>query len=673
MTAGFAIRLLIWIALCMCALAAGTHAQQAGENQTISAKQLVVMIDGRFPTSGALTSGAGIVVGRKGGLVYIATAGHVVRDLMEEAGDIRVQFPDRPGLDVNATIFPASFDKGIDVALLIVPQSEAPEAIATLETFPTARISTDISTGEGVYLFGQPGGRVWSGNRSPEKVQAVRTTEIEVESNTVVPGLSGGAALDEGLRIVGLIVETENGVARSIPIRFLKEIVESGGYPFMLGDAEGTLLTVETNNHLKQLRAMGVEFDAAGFIRSILQRKEQAISIFHQEEPLLDRAGFTSWLVDNQDTFTPEERLNVAHYIGQFDLDHLLDVKKRLNDQIILTRSMLEEAKEKGIDVPKLCEEYNKTDPILLRIGQQDCKDLGSQGAILKALYEIDANFNALEYLDPSGYELQNYIPKWFSQGETPDGVPFVEFQTKESENRLTQCGYSLSRTRFSVWEGKYTIIPDFGNAILPGNAAFNATKRATDSVICYSFFYNGRKNTQHVQCKGEVLLFRNCEKDRLIFIGVRDHLVPEDVKKTLLDRISYRGFLTNDPWMASDTVAGIWPTGNKENAILYLECLGGTVYARSDLYPIIGPLPNRFTMSFDFGGTVHTATFTGQSDVDGEEKYSPYVALMTKPLLASLAGDAGGVKLSIDDRPLGTLTLKASSWAINKAMKECL
>src|SRR5690606_30939598 len=131
------------------------------------------------------------------------------------------------------------------VALLIVPQSEAPEAIATLDTFPAARMSTEIRPGEGVYLFGQPGGKVWSGNRSPEKVQAARTTEIEVESSTVVPGLSGGATLDEGLRIVGIIVETDNGVARSIPVRFLKEIIESGGYPFMLGDAEAPLRDVE--------------------------------------------------------------------------------------------------------------------------------------------------------------------------------------------------------------------------------------------------------------------------------------------------------------------------------------------------------------------------------------------------------------------------------------------
>lgn len=284
MTAGLPVRLLTWMVLSLCALTAAAQAQQAEESAAISAKRLVVMIDGRFPTSGALTSGAGIVVGRKGGLVYIATAGHVVRDLMEEAEDIQVQFPDRPGLEVSATIFPASFDKGIDVALLIVPQSEAPEAIATLDTFPAARMSTEIRAGEGVYLFGQPGGRVWSGNRSPEKVQAARTTEIEVESNTVVPGLSGGAALDEGLRIVGIIVETDNGIARSIPIRLLKEIIESGGYPFMLGDAEAPLSDVEIDP-LEELTRRGYSFksrQSAGieFMRALDMRREEDARLF---------------------------------------------------------------------------------------------------------------------------------------------------------------------------------------------------------------------------------------------------------------------------------------------------------------------------------------------------------------------------------------------------------
>lgn len=213
-----------------------------GLNQpTISAKQLVVMIDGRFPTTGALTSGAGIVVGRKGGLVYIATAGHVVEGLTDTAIDLKIQFLDRPGDEIEATLWPSNFDKGVDIAVLVVPEDRVPETITSLDVFPAARITEEISKGESVFLFGQPQGRLWSGNESPERVVVTTSTSIEVNSNTAVPGMSGGAALDDGSRIVGLIVDTQDGKARAIPVKYLGELMDSSGFPFDIISVDGVV------------------------------------------------------------------------------------------------------------------------------------------------------------------------------------------------------------------------------------------------------------------------------------------------------------------------------------------------------------------------------------------------------------------------------------------------
>lgn len=214
-------------------------AASTDEDRMLSAKQLVVMLDGRFPTTGALTSGAGIVVGKKGGLVYIATAGHVVHGLYETATQLRVQFLDRPGDEIDATVWPTNFDKGIDLAILVVPEGRVPETITELDALPAARISDEIAEGEGAYLFGQPQGRMWSGNTTPERVVETSTTSIEIGSDSVVPGMSGGAAMDEGHRLVGLIVDTQNGNAHAISIRYLGEILESSGFPFDLINAEG--------------------------------------------------------------------------------------------------------------------------------------------------------------------------------------------------------------------------------------------------------------------------------------------------------------------------------------------------------------------------------------------------------------------------------------------------
>ncbi|WP_306030177.1 serine protease [Stappia sp. MMSF_3263] len=254
------------ISLLMCVSAGLAQEAEENENEAFSAKQLVVMIDGRFPTTGKLTEGAGIVVGRKGGLVYIATAGHVVQGLTETAEDIKVQFRDRPGEEIDATPWPSNLDKGIDLAVLVVPEDRAPASITSLNEFSAARIAQEVEAGEGAYLFGQPSGKVWSGNKSPEKVVSSTSTAIEVESSSVVPGMSGGATFDEGLRIIGLIIETDNGLARIIPLKFLKEKMEEAGYPFDLVDTKISLPNVDFDP-IRELTARGYQLSKnAGFL-----------------------------------------------------------------------------------------------------------------------------------------------------------------------------------------------------------------------------------------------------------------------------------------------------------------------------------------------------------------------------------------------------------------------
>ena len=214
------------------------------EQVEISAKQLVVMIDGRFPTTDVLTSGAGVVVGKKDGFVYIATAGHVVRGFSEIASDIEVQFLDRPGDVIKATLWPAEFDKGVDVAILVVPEERVPSIIKDSTKFPAARLKTELVEGEGAYLIGQPEGLLWSGNKIPEKVVTIATTYIEIESNSVVPGFSGGVALDEVHRIVGLIIESKNGVARALTLKYLKDLIERSSFPFDIVDSNDVVVNV---------------------------------------------------------------------------------------------------------------------------------------------------------------------------------------------------------------------------------------------------------------------------------------------------------------------------------------------------------------------------------------------------------------------------------------------
>lgn len=212
-------------------------AQEDAGNEAISAKQLVVMIDGRFPTTGALSSGAGIVVGRKGGFLYIATAGHVVHAFAETAQDVSVEFIDKPGVEIDATVISTNFDKAIDIGILAIPEANAPLSILASDYFPVGRLSDVVKDGDLAQYIGQAGGKPWSGQAAPERVISSGATEIKIETRSVEPGLSGGAALDENSKIIGVIIETNGGSVRVIPLGYLKEILEESGFPFVLDDA----------------------------------------------------------------------------------------------------------------------------------------------------------------------------------------------------------------------------------------------------------------------------------------------------------------------------------------------------------------------------------------------------------------------------------------------------
>ncbi len=650
------------------------HAQEAvsSKESAISAKQLVVMIDGRFPTTGELTEGAGIVVGRKGGLVYIATAGHVVQGFSETAIDIMVQFQDRPGEEVAATLWPSNLDKGIDLAILVVPEDRAPETITSVKELSAARLSQEVKEGEGAYLFGQPSGRVWSGNKRPEKVVTSTLTSIEIESNSVVPGMSGGATFDEGLRLVGLIIETENGLARIIPMRLLKETLERAGYPFDLTDAEAQRIDFLNNTErLKTLRALGIAFNEDGYLDAIKKNKIEALEIFHREVPFFNAESFYEWVEQNQSGFDLTERNNIAKYVGKFDIPHISLVKTKIGQQVSFISGFLKEARMSGLNISKLCREFNELEPLLIGAPTKACLDGEDIGLWLLALYEIAENYGSDE-VELEDYGIYSYIPTWFMQGKAPENIQKISFPHTATSSNVPQCGYSLANTRFTVWENEYVIIPDSGKAIYPRNGRYVKSNIGTDSKICFSFFYDGLKKSQHVQCRGEVLLYRYCSSDTVNWIGVRNHLLSDVESAKRISNLQYVGKLTNQAWRASDYLAGVWASKNNNKAILYLSCKGNYIFALSSLSRLFGALPNRVTVKFDFGREVYETEFVGQSDASGLVE-SDYVAFFTRQLAGALAGSYTSVKISLEGKEIGILPLRDSSWAINKGLAGCL
>lgn len=187
------------------------------------ASRLVVMIQSDF--EGAARFGAGIVVGMEGRDVYVVTANHVVRRPNDagglEVGKVSVTL--RGILPESVEVLPV-FALKRDVAVLKV-RLAAPDAqqvagwdFAILASaHPQATAEDDP-----IYMLGQPQGRRWRMNGSPEHLKLVSALldepVYEFESALLDAGHSGGALLNGELQIIGMIRGETAPYGQAVPI-----------------------------------------------------------------------------------------------------------------------------------------------------------------------------------------------------------------------------------------------------------------------------------------------------------------------------------------------------------------------------------------------------------------------------------------------------------------------
>src|SRR5262249_45082431 len=112
-------------AMAAAAVTLASHA--AAQERTLDASQddvndVVVMILSRL--GGTDAPGAGLIAGRNGDIVYIATANHVVRRGAEQATRIEIRFRRMPERLVRAALL-ERFDPRLDLAVLSVNARDA--------------------------------------------------------------------------------------------------------------------------------------------------------------------------------------------------------------------------------------------------------------------------------------------------------------------------------------------------------------------------------------------------------------------------------------------------------------------------------------------------------------------------------------------------------------------
>jgi S1-C subfamily serine protease len=147
--------------------------------------------------------GAGVVVGFDENLALILTAAHVI----DSASKIEVVFYDKLYFNYNATAFSRRNDD-LDIGLVVLDLSQGPAVIDTLPNFSLGN-STTLVEGSQVSAIGHPLGSDWqtSLNTVVELSHHDDFRKLRFSNTRVDRGNSGGPLLDEGGKLIGMVLE----------------------------------------------------------------------------------------------------------------------------------------------------------------------------------------------------------------------------------------------------------------------------------------------------------------------------------------------------------------------------------------------------------------------------------------------------------------------------------
>jgi len=195
-------------------------------------KPLIVMLTAKFSDPDEERFGAGIIFGLGTDRIYIATANHLVRKGQQEAQSLRVRFKRLPGEEIEAKLLKDA-DPDLDLAVLAVAN------LARLGKLPFGPFDqlgdpSSLKRGDSLYSVGNPRGRQWYLNVTPDKVAGKSGSAISFESAFIEPGHSGGALLDERMEMVGMIKASNPPEGVAANIQSVLDTLKQWGYPVSL-------------------------------------------------------------------------------------------------------------------------------------------------------------------------------------------------------------------------------------------------------------------------------------------------------------------------------------------------------------------------------------------------------------------------------------------------------
>jgi len=213
---------------CLQITAGGFHALASGEDGQ-RATELVVMIQSQ------LGLGAGIIFGRKDDRVYIAAANHVVRQGTVEAENIQVMLKGLPGQWLRVDLM-EHFNANSNMDLAVLALDDLKRHGIEFCSLPINRLGNpgNMKRGDPVYPVGYPNGAPWAIPIVPDRIAQVVGQQITFQSAFISSGHSGGALLNEGGELIGMIRADQPPFGVAINIDKIVASLNQWGYPVQL-------------------------------------------------------------------------------------------------------------------------------------------------------------------------------------------------------------------------------------------------------------------------------------------------------------------------------------------------------------------------------------------------------------------------------------------------------
>lgn len=189
------------------------------EQDRLDVKRLVAMVTANFDEGTRL--GAAIVIGYDESGVYLLTANHLVRrrDISgsQITATVQLNFLEMTPVGVSVTPF---VSEERDMAILKAELS--PQDMMRIREYrmdvlvPGAR--TSLKEDDPIYMLGQPQGRRWRMNGTPERLKVWSGPTYEFESALLDVGHSGGALLNGEFQILGMVRSQSAPYGFALPI-----------------------------------------------------------------------------------------------------------------------------------------------------------------------------------------------------------------------------------------------------------------------------------------------------------------------------------------------------------------------------------------------------------------------------------------------------------------------